>query len=517
MFRFVRWLRGSQPSAVAELTLQPEWVALEKAIHTRNFHAVSLGLRAWCRLPKSDLGQLTEAAKLALFAPLETSKLEILFAYYSNNATLAFDRSQTHMAEHGFDADLHVISLLCLYENNQFEDAYVHHMSVNSADLAQLNRPDYWQMASVIRWAANDMGALGQAANRALELAPDDAAILQTSLGMYIELGDQEKVTALQEHIANMPDAQGYSHSLCLLALGEYETGWQQMEGRYEIHDAHRYINQGLKAFPRWKGEPLHGQRLLLSAEQGLGDTIQMARYFPMMLTTGVKEIVLESQPEALTLLQYNFPDMKVVERRWAQAPALDFDLWIAMMSLPHHLKAWGKATPGRSGYLRVPPENAQYWSERVRQLCPSKKPKIGLAWSGQPSHRADRRRSIPFELMMRNLRGVNAVFFTLQTVVPQATPANVVNVSEEMITLADTAALIEQMDLVITVDTSIVHIAGALGKKTWLLLPKRYEWRWGLEGEENDWYESVKVIRQTEHANWASVLKDVFERRMHE
>jgi hypothetical protein len=231
----------------------------------------------------------------------------------------------------------------------------------------------------------------------------------------------------------------------------------------------------------------------------------------------GAQQIRLEAQPETLTLLQYNFPEIPIIERRAEKIPGWAFDYWAGMMSLPLRLKAWGKDTPGRSGYLRVPPENAQYWTERVEQMNPTRQPKIGLAWSGQPYHRADRRRSIPFEQMMRQVRGVPITFFALQTHVPQVLPANVKNVSEEMITLADTAALIEQMDLVITVDTSVVHIAGALGKTTWLLLPKRYEWRWGLEGEENDWYDSVKVIRQTEHANWAPVLQEVFEHRLSE
>jgi len=299
--------------------------------------------------------------------------------------------------------------------------------------------------------------------------------------------------------------------------LGEYEEGWRQMEERYDSDDAHRYLNLSLKPTPRWKGGPLTETRLLVSAEQGLGDTIQMARYLTALQLAGVQQIVMETQPETLTLLQYNFPKIPMVERIWGKVPDLRFDLWTGMMSLPLYLKAWGAVTPGRSGYLRVPPENTQYWKERVQQLSPTKKPRIGLAWSGQPTHRADRRRSIPFELMMRQVRGISVSFFALQTQVPQVLPANVMNVSEEMITLADTAALIEQMDLVITVDTSVVHIAGALGKETWLLLPKRYEWRWGLEGEQNDWYDSVNVIRQTEHANWTAVLQDVFEHRLPE
>ena len=517
MRRLINWLRKESPSPVQTQTLpSKEWVALEHAMLAHDFGAVSSCMRAWCLLPECAFGALQELAKRAGYDSVESDKLEILFEYYAKKMEVAFDKAQQHMKAHGFDPDLHVISLVSLYQNNQFEEAHAYQRRLGDADAVNMNRADYWQLVSVIRWANNDIDTLEQAADRTIELAPDDVAVLQTALGMYIELGAHEKVKLLRTRLASKPDGQGYAHALSLLALGELELGWQQMEARYDIDDAHRYINQGLKSRPRWQGEPLTGVRLLLTAEQGLGDSIQMARYLPLM-PLGVKAIMLETQPETLTLLQYNFPEIPMVERRWAQAPELDFDLWTGMMSLPHLLKAWGRDTPGRAGYLRVPPENTQYWKERVQQLSPSRRPKIGLAWSGQPNHRADRRRSIPFELMMRQVRGIPVSFFALQTHVPQILPANVMNVSEEMITLADTAALIEQMDLVVTVDTSVVHIAGALGKETWLLLPKRYEWRWGLEGEENDWYDSVKVIRQTEYANWAAVLKDVFERRLPE
>ena len=468
-------------------------------------------------LPERDLSRLRATATRAGLSTLDVNKLEAFFEFYTKRTDLAFERARKHMNEHGFDADLHVMGLFCLYQNNQFEDALTYQRQYSNADLSSIDRPDYWQMVSLIRWANNDMDTLEEAADRAAELAPDDGALLQIMLSMYIELGAEEKVKVVRAKLAEKPEAQGHNLSICLLAIGEHELGWRLMEGRYDAVEAHRFINPGLQSHPRWSGEPLAGVRLMLSSEQGLGDTIQMARYLPLLRSLGAQGIYLETQPETLTLLQHNFPEIPMVERRWDQAPELGFDLWTGMMSLPHHLKAWGKATPGRSGYLRVPPENTQYWKERVQQLSPTRKPKIGLAWSGQPNHRADRRRSIPFELMMRQLRGIPVSFFALQTHVPWVLPANVINVSEEMITLADTAALIEQMDLVITVDTSVVHIAGALGKETWLLLPKRYEWRWGLEGEENDWYDSVKVIRQTEHANWAAVLQDVFEHRLPE
>jgi hypothetical protein len=515
---FIDWLHRKRSSSIqVQAPPSAEWIALEQAISSRDFNAVSVCLRPWCALPECDVGKLQAAASRAAFSALEINKLEILYAYYTRDGVAAFARAQEHMKVHGFDPDLHVVSLFCLYDNNQFEDALTYQRQLSEAEVLSMNRADYWQLVSAIRWAVNDMSGLEYAADRAIELAPYDSAILQTSLGIYIELGVQDKVEMVRARIAVKPDAQGYAHSLSLLALGEHKLGWEQMEGRYGIDEARRYINQGLKSKPRWQGQSLAGQHLMLSAEQGLGDTIQMARYLPLLTTMGAQSICMETQPETLTLLQHNFPEIRMVERQWQQAPAFGFDLWTGMMSLPHLIGAWGKATPARSGYLRVPPENTEYWKERVVLLSPTRKPRIGLAWSGQPAHRADRRRSIPFELMMRKIRGLPVSFFALQTHVPEMLPANVINVSEEMITLADTAALIEQMDMVITVDTSIVHIAGALGKATWLLLPKLYEWRWGLEGEENDWYDSVKVIRQTEHANWAAVLQDVFEHRLPE
>ena len=124
----------------------------------------------------------------------------------------------------------------------------------------------------------------------------------------------------------------------------QLERGWQLIEARYDIDDAHRYINSGLPRHQLWQGdEPLAGLLLLLTAEQGLGDTIQMARYLPLLKTLGAKAIMLEAQPETISLLQYNFPDIPVVERLHGEAPEFNFDRWTGMMSLPFHLKLWAK------------------------------------------------------------------------------------------------------------------------------------------------------------------------------
>lgn len=509
-FRSVRGVAKQEPAAESS-----EWLALGAAISARDFSAISPCMRAWSMHPSANFEQLQVLTKSAALSKVEAEKIEILYEYYARNMEVAFARAQEHMEVHGLDLDLHVISLVSLYQTNQFEAAQSYQQRLNAEEASTLQRADYWQMVAVIRWAVNDMKSLPQAIDRALELSPNDGALLQTALGMYVELGNLEKIAIVRAKLEECDDSKGYAHSLCLLALGEHEEGWRQMEARYENNESHRFINQGLRKSPRWLGESLAGLRLLVSAEQGLGDTIQMARYLPLLQTLDAAQILLEVQPEAITLLQYNFPDIPIVERKWAQSPEFTFDCWTALMSLPLHLKAWGNDALGKSGYLTVPPENREYWAGRVAQLSQGTRPRVGLAWSGQPNHRGDRRRSIPFETIRSYLRNNPVSFFALQTTVPSGMPTNVLDVSEELITLADTAALIEQMDLVITVDTSVVHIAGAMGKPTWLLLPKRYEWRWGLEGESNDWYDSVKVMRQQEHSNWKPVLEEVFGQRL--
>jgi hypothetical protein len=492
-----------------------EWATLMDAVRRKDFNAISPALRAWCITGHADLANLSLHAVEAGFDSVQIEKLGILFHYYANNVALAFQLAQVFMTRQGPDFDLHVVCLVCLYQNNQFEDALVFLDQVPTAQTHSIARADYWQMVAVIRWAMNDMPRLKEAADRSVALAPQDPAVLQTALGMYVELGELDQVHELLSVLDAMPEAHGYAYSLSLLALTEFERGWVMMEARYDMTESDRYINKGLKPFPRWKGAPLENKRLLVTAEQGLGDTIQMARYLTMLQQQAATCLQVETQPETLTLLQHNFPGMTFVERAWAKAPNLPFDLWVGMMSLPLMLKAWGPNVPGKAGYLTVPPDARDYWAPRVHELCPGAGFKVGLAWSGQPAHRADRRRSVPFELMMRYAESVNATFFALQTKVPDTLPANVINVSEEMLTLADTLALIEQMDLVITVDTSVVHLAGSIGKETWLLLPKRYEWRWGLEGEGNDWYDSVRVLRQETHACWEPVLERVFQQML--
>jgi hypothetical protein len=398
-----------------------------------------------------------------------------------------------------------------------FEEAYQRLSDLGEREEFFDGRSDFALSAALICWAANDAQETRRHISNARRLAPDDTVIALNANAMYFELGDLvdfAQVRAALQVGQHDLDKAGFSLAVVELAQDHYEEGFRLLESRYQMQEAHRHLNRGLFDRPRWKGETLCGKTLLISAEQGLGDTIQMARFLPQMETLGCARVLMESQPETVTLLQFNFPQIEILVREYDQAPPRTFDLWTGMMSLPHLFRTTADTVPDRSGYLRVPPDNTHYWSARIDELARPGTPRIGLAWSGFPTHRADRRRSIPFNRMMDAIRGLDADFFSLQISVPPSHPANLIDVSEELVTIADTAALIAEMDLIITVDTSIVHLAGAIGKETWLLLPYRYEWRWGLAGEQNNWYESVKVLRQPTHGDWDSVLSDVFGHR---
>jgi hypothetical protein len=373
-------------------------------------------------------------------------------------------------------------------------------------------------VATLVSQAANIPDALKRYVDLAWRLAPTDSVVALNAYAIYFEMGDIPAFDAVRQCIqqGNYSLEQiGFALAAVALAQDNYEEGFRYFEERYKMTEAPRYLNSGLFDLPRWQGDDLTTKHLLISAEQGLGDTIQMARYLHEFKRLGAASIVMETQPETLTLLQHNFPEIEMVERKYGVAPALHFDRWIGSMSLPALLGTSASTVPGRAGYLRVPPEAVGYWHTRVIELAKTNRPKIGLAWSGQPSHRADRRRSIPFTKMMQAVRNCDATFFALQTHVPEIHPANLINISDEMVTLADTAALISEMDWIITVDTSVVHIAGAIGKEAWLLLPYRYEWRWSLSGESNHWYDSVSVLRQQCLGDWDGVLADAFERRL--
>ena len=513
----LRRLVGGPSQKTETLNLPPE---IQGALGRRETERVLQWLQDAMtdRRSVSDLSTLLVAARQAGWSESDLTKLEILAYYYRGEWAQALGRSETFLARGEFDPDLFVIVLYSLNRLARFEEAYQRLSELGERAHFFAGRSDFALAAALVCQAANQLEETRHHLLNAWRLAPDNTLIALNAYATFFELGDMERFEEVQVALdQGHHDLQSTGFSLAVVALAQdrYEEGFRLLEQRYSMREAPRYLNQGLFGLPRWQGESLEGKVLLLSAEQGLGDTIQMARFLPQVADLGTASVFIECQPSAVTLLQYNFPQFEIVVREYGEAPRKAFDLWTGLMSLPFLLGIRTDTVPGGAGYLNIPPEHGEYWRGRVAEITRPHKPSIGLAWSGEPRHSADRRRSIPFEKIAEAIREIDGDFLALQTSVPAVHPANLIDVSEELVTLADTAALIAEMDLVITVDTSIVHLAGAIAKETWLLLPYRYEWRWGLEGETNHWYESVKVLRQPAHGDWDSILSEVFERRL--
>lgn len=373
---------------------------------------------------------------------------------------------------------------------------------------------EYWALGGYINFAAGrpikDTLAFF---DQALEHGCFSPLLATNAYPIYFEAGRLEQCGTLRELIqkncADDPETV-YALAGVELACGYYGEGFRLMESRYRMPELSRTIKLSLLPKPRWNKHSLTGKRLLIHGEQGLGDMIMMSRYLPLLQEQGA-QLLVDGRAEASSLMAYNFPYCQFIVVDLQSPVNEPFDYWTGIMSLPYHFNSTAMNVPATKGYLSVPPEQGVYWQQRIQSLSATPRLRVGLTWSGNPGHRADRRRSMSFELMCSLVRKhPDIYFFSLQTHVPEGHPENMMDVADELMTLADTAAVISEMDLVISVDTSAVHLAGALGRPTWLLLPYRYEWRWGLEGEANPWYTSVRVLRQKQHGAWTDLLDDV-------
>lgn len=491
---------------------------LKAALERHSYPEMSEALLRWCSSAQSfDEDLLLRTAKINGWSDSEQHKILIFALYYLKDYRRAFSLSGEFVSnKENFDVDIYILCIGILYRLAQFEDAARVLAAQPSSSPEFQNRLDYWVSRHLVFLSMNDMKEAEAALDKAMSLCPNDLGMAERSLSVFWEVGALDKFYNSLNLIEEHPPAGGYSYALNLLAMGRYREGFARMESRYEIEEAGMYLNSALLPLPRWDGKSIPKKCLLVSGEQGFGDHIQMARYLPMLKQKmGDTPFVIEVISEAVSLLETNFPELTITHRELGKKPQVDFDCWIGMMSLPHIFDTDISTVPAREGYLTVPEDARAYWKERMSELVQGTRARIGVTWSGQPAHRADRRRSVPFSKMVEAMKGFDADFFVLQKSAPAIRPSNLVDVSEELLTFSDTAALIQELDLVVTVDTSVVHLAGALGKQALLLLPYRYEWRWGVEGEENPWYSSVRVCRQRKSGEWDEVLKDVFENKI--
>jgi tetratricopeptide (TPR) repeat protein len=376
-------------------------------------------------------------------------------------------------------------------------------------------KPDY---ADACNNLGNDLLALhrhSEAANafeRAFALNPKFREALCNLGNVYLAQNTVDAALDAYRRASSdteFPEAS-YNEALALLLKGDLPAGFRRYESRWNAASA------GLRPrsfpAPRWQGEPLAGRTILLHSEQGIGDTLQFVRYAPLLAESGANVILSVQAP--LKNFLARMPGIRAVVT--ANDPQPHFDFHCPLLSLPLVLGTTIQTIPANVPYLVVPQESAQAFE---KHLDFAHGPKIGLVCSGNPRHRNDHNRSIPLAGFIPIAAALKNPVFMLQKDFKPADAAALkecaafVDLSPELHDFASTAAVISQLDLVISVDTSVAHLAGALGKPVWVLLPFAPDWRWLLDRSDSPWYPTMTLLRQRQPGDWQPVLEDVRRR----
>jgi Flp pilus assembly protein TadD len=357
---------------------------------------------------------------------------------------------------------------------------------------------------------AGDLATARACVDKALQLAPD-MGVAHFNLGNILrdELKIEEAIGSYQRCVALQPDdaEARFVLAVCQLLLGRFEEGWKGYEWRWSRPRGPVRIPP--VDAPRWSGsEDLSQKRLLLLAEQGLGDTIQFCRLAPILAAKGARVSLAVPRP-----LMGLLSTLEGVERIVSEdEPLPEADFHCPLLSLPLAFGTRLETIPARTPPLSVPEPVQARWRQ---QLGPRREFRIGLAWAGNPDHGNDRQRSMPLATA-RGLLPPDAEIHCLQYMIPPRDLPELAMFPQmrfygaEASDFVDTAAIIREMDLILTVDTSILHLAGALGARTWGLLAFEHDWRWLLNRFDSPWYPSLRLFRQPAAGQWAPVIDAV-------
>jgi len=353
---------------------------------------------------------------------------------------------------------------------------------------------------------------------RAAALEP---ANLEIQFNAYLGMIDNDRVeegeAGLQRVLEQAPE-HAEAHlvlALRLLAAGRYEEGWREYEWRSRVETWER--RNAEYPYPWWRGEPLAGRRLLVRAEQGLGDQIMFASHLAGLQSMGA-EITVECEPRLVPVFARSFPRCAVCAQRregGAERVAQGWvpDLQVNIGSLPYLLMRGRNSFPANDGYLVADPTKVSAWHERLAGLGPGLK--VGISWRGGTMNTRQLARSVPPTALAPLFATGTAHFVSVQYGDSAADLLAFANRGagslhhwpEALDDYEETAALVAALDLIVSVQTTIVHLAGALGKAVWVMVPGRPEWRYGRHGETMPWYRSARLFRQEASGAWTPVL----------
>ena len=395
-----------------------------------------------------------------------------------------------------------------LSEQNSYRDA------INSYNLAIAADPAldgaYYNRANAFKDLQQWDAAIVDY-ERSVALNPVNTSAYLNRGNLYLQLGDIAAAMASYDHaLAADPDyvQAKFNQAMPLLLTGQLLAGWAHYEWRFKNPDLP--LERKHLQYPAWRGhEAVDGKTVLLHCEQGYGDTLQFCRYATAVAARGAR-VVLEVQAPLLGLVE-SLPGVSQVMPEGADPKALGerIDFQCPLLSLPLAFHTDLDTIPAPVPYLRANASKVCAWQAR---LGPAQRPRVGLAWSGSTGHKEDRKRSIALAQLLAHLpQGLDYV--SLQKEVRPAdlatlhASANIQGFADELHDFDDTAALVECLDWVVSVDTSVAHLAGALGKPVWVLLPFVPDWRWLLNRDTSPWYPQAVLYRQSAMDDWDTVL----------
>ena len=320
-----------------------------------------------------------------------------------------------------------------------------------------------------------------------------------------------EAIVSAERALALDPTLPGAPFGLAeaLLLRGEFARGWEEYEWRFRLKGVPTLMPR--TDIPQWDGAPVEG-RIVLIADQGFGDCIQFSRFIPWAAAR-CQGLVLACGKEMQPLLG-QFSDVTSMFDQWNDCP--EAVAYLPLSGLPRLAEAKLGAIPAEIPYLRAEPDRKAAWTARLAALVSPRHRRVGLVWAGRPTHRNDHNRSVSLKTLapIAALDGLSLI--SLQKGPPQGQVAEffgrapLVNLGPEIDDFRDTAAIIEALDLVVTVDTAVAHLAGALGKPVWIMTPFAPDWRWLEKRADSPWYPTVRLFRQAAPREWGPVVEAV-------
>lgn len=358
-----------------------------------------------------------------------------------------------------------------------------------------------------------ELDAALEACQQALSLKPDYAEAYNTKASVLMKKGYQDE--AIEQYRYALKFKPDYIEAHCnlgmiLLLNGQFEEGWTEYKWRLTSQN-----NTTLQRYnlPCWDGSPFVGKKLIVHFEQGFGDNIQFIRYLPMVKSRGGTVICEMLKP--LTPLLHEFPGIdQLIDAPISNTTLSEIDFHVPLLELPRIFGTTLDTIPCNIPYLHADPIKADYWRQRLT----GKGFKIGIVWAGHSTHTEDRSRSCHLRdfLRLNKIPGVRLIGLqkgpSARQMEDLVTDGPIMNLSDELYDFSDTAGVIENLDLIISVDTAVLHLAGAMGKPAWALLPFSPDWRWLLARQDSPWYPTIRLFRQRRYGDWESVFEQILE-----